>query len=406
MRPDVPSSGHPDGHEDDISDDTAHRNDEEESEARMLLSGEMSALTEKLQAAKRPESSGKLLQELDLTLRMGKENAPVVAPRSTNIEKIIEQLEAIDTEFASGINGARLKTNVANINAYDEKRRKVRELVMACGDSDDDYTKLASALRKAKADGLNVVAVENEMLKVWKEKGVQLNSAFDFLELDKLRERGGLTDDNVALFDRYIKVYNRKKRGGRFLLHSTLLANFEGKINILLQMIAQAGEKSKTATTVLMHFIITTLQRQKPSQSLDRNLVRDLLKAGMSESMIQHILPILYEVQRTSTRRKEYLSGFTAALEEELASGWNAVVDTAVTKIKSSNTPSTTAALEKELAIGWNAVVDTAVNKIKSSNTPSTKSLKRKVDTVLRIGPAPARKKPASKGQKITGLSI
>nr|APB88797.1 avirulence protein s-hac1Cala2* [Hyaloperonospora arabidopsidis] len=356
VRPDVPSSGHPDGHEDDISDDTAHRNDEEESEARMPLSGEMSALMEKLQAAKRPESSGKLLQELDLTLRMGKENAPVVAPRSTNIEKIIEQLEAIDTEFASGINGARLKTNVANINADDEKQRKVRELVKACGDSNDGYTELASALRKAKADGLNVAAVENEMLEVWKEKGVRLSSAFDFLELNKLLERGGLTDDNVALFDRYIKVYNRNKKGGRSFLHSTLLAKLEKNISILLKMIAEAGEKSKTATTVLMHFIRGKLLRRRHNQSLVGNLVKNLLKAEISESVLRHILLILREVPTKSRLHEEYLSGFTAALEKEL--------------------------------------------------TSSTKSLKRKVDTALRVGPAPARKKPASKGQKITGLSI
>nr|APB88800.1 avirulence protein S-HAC1Cala2 [Hyaloperonospora arabidopsidis] len=363
VRPDVPSSGHPDGHEDDISDDTAHRNDKEESEARMPLSGEMSALMEKLQAAKRPESSGKLLQELDLTLRMGKENAPVVAPRSTNIEKIIEQLEASDTEFASGINGARLKTNVANINADeaninadDEKQSKVRELVKACGDSDDGYTKLASALRKAKADGLNVAAVENEMLEVWKVEGVRPDSAFDFLELDKLLERGGLTDDNVALFDQYIKVYNRNKKGGRSFLHSTLLAKLEKNISILLQMIAAAGEKSKTATTVLMHFIRGKLLRRRHNQSLVGNLVKNLLKAEISESVLRHILLILREVPTKSRLHEEYLSGFTAALEKEL--------------------------------------------------TSSTKSLKRKVDTALRVGPAPARKKPASKGQKITGLSI
>uniref|UniRef100_A0AAV1U9B8 RxLR effector candidate protein n=1 Tax=Peronospora matthiolae TaxID=2874970 RepID=A0AAV1U9B8_9STRA len=428
-RPDVPSVGHPDGHADDISDDIAQRNDEDESEARIGISpGEILAFAEKSQAMKRPESSRTIPRELDLISRVGKaspelsetvakrlsqepdhpkplldlisgvgkespepsetvaktlsqqpdhpkplldpisrmekEQAHVVVPHSTDIERIIEELKArADLHPVTDETWTLLKKYAENDKADDSTLRN----------GIGGFTELAIALRKAKAKGLDkdeARAVEIRMLSFLQVKKATNEVAFNGLGLKDVIEKEGLTNNNLALWKEYIDCYKPNNRGNNARLDSSLLYIFRGDEMKVLQIIADAEEGLNLASMMLNGFIRKKMLGGNSNYRV-KNLVKLLLEAKMSASMIHDVLEILRKEKFQSDREGEWKE-LTSALQNTLASGWDDAVKKAVREMKPRKKRET----------------------------------KRKANTALTLELAPARKKRAPRGQKRKKPSI
>uniref|UniRef100_A0AAV1U6U1 RxLR effector candidate protein n=1 Tax=Peronospora matthiolae TaxID=2874970 RepID=A0AAV1U6U1_9STRA len=391
-RPDVPSVAHPGGHVDDISDDTAQRNDEDESEARIgIPPGEILALAEKSQAMKRPESSRTIPRELDLISRVGKaspelsetvakrlsqepdhpkplldlisgvgkEQAHVMVPHSTDIERIIEELKArAGLHPVTDETWTLLKKNAKNENVDDPTLRN----------GIDGFTEVAIALRKAKAENLDkdeARAVEIRMLSLLQDQKVTVPGAFSLLGLKDVIEKEGLTDNNLAMWKEFTDCYKPNRRGKNARLASSLLYIFRSDLDKLLWIAARS--KIEVAT----HVLVKLIRKKFFGKTTVTGLMTQLLEAEVSEDMIQDTLRSLHAKGVPQDREKAWTE-LTSALQITLATGWERAVAEAVREMK----------LRKK----WEA--------------------KRKADTAMTLELAPARKKRAPKGQKSTKPSI
>uniref|UniRef100_A0AAV1U828 Nucleotide exchange factor SIL1 n=1 Tax=Peronospora matthiolae TaxID=2874970 RepID=A0AAV1U828_9STRA len=426
-RPDVPSVAHPDGHVDDISDDTAQRNDEDESEARIGISpGEILALAEKSQAMKRPESSRTIPRELDLISGVGKaspELSETVAkrlsqepdhpkplldlisgvgkespePSETVAKRLSQELDHPKPllDLISGVGKEQAHVMVPHSTDIE---RIIEELKAGAGlhpvtdemwtllkknaknENVDDptlrngihgFTKIAFALREAKVKDLDkdeARAVEIRMLDYLlnKEKA-DVKQAFYHLGLNDVIKKEGLTDNSLALLQEFIDRRNLMHDGPNACLDSSLLSIFVGDDQNLLQIIAGTGEDLVLATNVLVKLI----RKKFSGKTTVTGIVKQLLEAEVSEDMIQHMLPSLRKEEFKPRREGEW---------KELIS-----------------------ALQNTLATGWDDAVKKAVKERKPRKKWGTK---RKAKTAMTLELAPARKKRAPKGRKSKKPSI
>ena len=380
--------------EGDASDDIVHSNDEEESEARMVLPGDIPAFGEKLHdiadstlsAAARTQLNGlhdnpvTQPQELNLISRMRKERLE----SSGTVAKTHSQEHSRQELDLTLRLGEKLLTadEWKSWTKHDplEAHELMLKLVEKYGSNDIGLARLASELLEAKVDGIidstKATALEEAMLQVWEDTLIPFKKAYDLLELFKKDTRDDLMNEKLQVLRLFLEIAGRT--GGRSDIYSFL----HKKLNLerYKQIIVQSGKESANADGMLWYLV----ERWIHGKTSPKVMFAHMNSAHISEPMAQRLLIAMRNDQRPTelfnTKKDVAVKAFQVALTE-----------------------------------GWEKTVKQAAETTNLRSDRGASSSMRLKDAALRHEPAPAPKKRTPKGrnttepskrQKTTGPSV
>uniref|UniRef100_M4C5A5 RxLR effector candidate protein n=1 Tax=Hyaloperonospora arabidopsidis (strain Emoy2) TaxID=559515 RepID=M4C5A5_HYAAE len=330
-------------------------------------------------------------QELDLTLRLGKEDAPVVAPlseadstRITDHAPVMAPLSEADstriTEHAQAQTVPKLFTadEWKSWTEHDplEAHELMLTLVEKYGSNDNGLASLASELLEAKVNGIidstKATALEKAMLQVWKggkDKSISFEKACGLLGLFNEEPRGQrLLNEMLEVLRLFIEIGG--PNGGRSDIYCSL--NRVLYLKRYKQIIVELGEESATAYGMLWYLVERWIQ----TGTTPKVMFAHMHGAHISEPTAQRLLFAMRNYQR-----------------EEGTELFNTNKDVAVK------------AFQVALTEGWEKTIKQAAETTNLRSDQGASSSMRKKYAALRHEPAPAPKKRTSEGRNTTGPS-
>uniref|UniRef100_A0AAV1U5S3 Uncharacterized protein n=1 Tax=Peronospora matthiolae TaxID=2874970 RepID=A0AAV1U5S3_9STRA len=197
----------------------------------------------------------------------------VAAQPNDKRTSIIEQLQQqTDDKLLSPDQWKSLKKGKRTQNWTAEQL--MQDLVGMYGANTDGFTKLATALRKAKVadrnDEMIFTALEAAMLESWKNRGIAFDRSPGLLELSDLTGERDMMDNKLRLLHRYLFVSPDGHHGGRYDVYRYLFDKLKSEGDyIYLRTLAQAGQ-STIVDGMLMYYVNNAVSHMSPTTMINR----------------------------------------------------------------------------------------------------------------------------------------